>query len=93
MSPSSSEKPIESSSQEVNVCDKKITFTNDDLPFREILHNCPLYIVGHVLEKKINRILIDEWYEVNILPIHTLKELGIKTKELSESHLLIQGFN
>ncbi|KAH0722357.1 hypothetical protein KY290_005034 [Solanum tuberosum] len=48
---------------------------------------------GPVLEKKINRILIDEGSGVNILPIHTLKELGITTGELSESHLLIQGFN
>lgn len=45
--------------------------------------------MGHVLEKKINRILIDE----GILPIHTLKEIDITTGELSESHLLIQGFN
>ncbi|KAH0656188.1 hypothetical protein KY285_031070 [Solanum tuberosum] len=50
-------------------------------------------MVGHVLEKKINRILIDEGSGVNILPIHTLKELGITTGELSESRLLIQGFN
>ncbi|KAH0650357.1 hypothetical protein KY284_030269 [Solanum tuberosum] len=50
-------------------------------------------MAGHVLEKKINRILIDEGSGVNILPIHTLKELGITTGELSESHLLIQGFN
>ena len=50
-------------------------------------------MVGHVLEKKINRILIDEGSGVNIFPIHTLKELGITTGELSESLLLIQGFN
>ncbi|XP_015064486.1 uncharacterized protein LOC107009658 [Solanum pennellii] len=50
-------------------------------------------MVGHVLEKKINRILIDEGSGVNILQIHTLKELGIKTGELSESRLLIQEFN
>ena len=46
-----------------------------------------------MLEKKINRILIDEGSGVNILPIHTLKELGITTGKLSESRLLIQGFN
>ncbi|KAH0725018.1 hypothetical protein KY284_000883 [Solanum tuberosum] len=50
-------------------------------------------MVGHVLEKKINRILIDEGSRVNILPIHTLKELDIMTEELSGSCLLIQGFN
>ncbi|XP_069154670.1 uncharacterized protein [Solanum lycopersicum] len=93
MSLSSSEKSIELSSQEAHVCDTKITFTDNDLLFGEILHNRPLYMVGHVLEKKINRILIDEGSKVNILPIHTLKELGITTGELSESRLLIQGFN
>ena len=50
-------------------------------------------MVGHVLEKKINRILIDEGYGVNIIHIHTLNELDIATEELSESCLLIQGFN
>ncbi|TMW80404.1 hypothetical protein EJD97_020447, partial [Solanum chilense] len=43
MSLSSSKKSIELSSQEAHVC--------------ETLHNRPLYMVGHVLEKKINRIL------------------------------------
>ena len=90
MSLSSSEKSIELSSQEAHVCDTKITFTDNDLLFGEILHNRPFYMVGHVLEKKINRILIDDGSGVNILPIHTLKELGITTGELSESRLLIQ---
>ncbi|XP_049359184.1 uncharacterized protein LOC125823856 [Solanum verrucosum] len=85
MNPSPSEKPIEPSSHEVHAY--------NDLLFGETLHNRPLYMVGHVLEKKINKILIDEGSGVNILPIHTLKELGITTGELSESRLLIQGFN
>ncbi|KAH0723844.1 hypothetical protein KY285_005029 [Solanum tuberosum] len=93
MYPSSSEKPIEPSSQEAHTCDTKITFTVNDFLFGETLHNRPLYMVGHMREKKINRILIDEGSGVNILPIHTLKELGIMTEELSESRLLIQGFN
>ena len=93
MSLSSSEKSIELSSQEAHVCDTKITFTDIDLLFGKTLHNRPLYMVGHVLEKKINTILIDEGSGVNILPIHTLKELGITIGELSESRLLIQGFN
>ncbi|KAH0642361.1 hypothetical protein KY290_033954 [Solanum tuberosum] len=93
MTPSPFEKPIEPSSHEVHACDTKITFTANELLFGETLHNRPLYMVGHVLEKKINRVLIDEGSGVNILPIHTLKELGITTEELSESRLLIQGFN
>ncbi|KAH0652791.1 hypothetical protein KY289_030469 [Solanum tuberosum] len=93
MSPWYFEKPIEPSSQELRACDTKITFIDYDILFGETLNNLPLYMVGHVLEKKINRILIDEGSRVNILPINTLKELGITTEELSESHLLIQGFN
>ncbi|TMW82744.1 hypothetical protein EJD97_005077, partial [Solanum chilense] len=57
MSLSSSEKSIELSSKKAHVCDTKITFTDNDLLFGEELHNRPLYMVGHVLEKKINRIL------------------------------------
>lgn len=72
---------------------QKSYFSEDDLLFDEKLHNHPSYMVGHLLEKRINRILIDEGSGVNILPIHTLKELGIMTEELSESHLLIQRFN
>ncbi|KAH0779194.1 hypothetical protein KY290_005621 [Solanum tuberosum] len=83
MSHSPSETPIEPFSQEAYVY----------LLFGETLHNRPLYMAGHVLEKKINIILIDEGSGVNILSIHTLKELGITTGELSESRLLIQGFN
>ncbi|KAH0665904.1 hypothetical protein KY285_027110 [Solanum tuberosum] len=93
MSHSSSEKPIEPSSQEAHTSDTKITFTDNDVLFGETLHNRPLYMVGHVLEKKINRILINERSGVNILPIHTLKELSLTIEELSESRLLIHGFN
>ncbi|TMX04013.1 hypothetical protein EJD97_012039, partial [Solanum chilense] len=57
MSLSSSVKSIEPSSQEAHTCDTKTTFTDNDLLFGETLHNRPLYMVDHVLEKKINRIL------------------------------------
>ena len=52
MSLSSSEKYIELSFQEAHACDTKITFTDNDLLFGEALHNRPLYMVSHVLEKK-----------------------------------------
>lgn len=91
MSPPSSEKPTKPSSQKVHACDINIIFTDNDILFGEIIHvNRPLYIVGHVLEKMINRILIDEGSRVNILPIHTLKELVIMSGVHSEGHLYIQ---
>lgn len=93
ISHSSSEKYTKSFFQEVHASNIKLTFTYYDLLLVETLHNCPLYMIGHALEKMINRILIDKRYEVNILPNCTMKELGITTKELSESRLIIQEFN
>lgn len=87
--PSPSEKLAETLSEEAHVCDTKITFTNNDLLLGEALHNRPLYMVGQILGKRINRILIDEGYGVNILPIRTMKELGIATSELDESRIMI----
>ncbi|XP_070050774.1 uncharacterized protein [Nicotiana tomentosiformis] len=82
----SSEKLIESTPQEVNACEENVTFTNDDLLLGDTLHNHPLYLVGYMCDEKVNRILVDGGSSVNILPIHTVKELGIPMNELSESH-------
>ena len=91
--PSSSKRLTKTLGKEAHVCDTKITFTNNDLLLGDALHNRPLYMVGQILGKKINRILIDEGSEVNILPIRTMKELVIATIELDESCIMIQGFN
>ncbi|KAI3457318.1 hypothetical protein Pfo_013981 [Paulownia fortunei] len=56
-------------------------------------HNRPLFITGYTREQKVNRILIDGGSAVNILPLRTLKELGISMDELANSRLMIQGFN
>lgn len=55
MCPSFSEKSVEPSSQELDVCDTKISFRDNDLLFCDTLCNRPLYMVGHVLEKKITK--------------------------------------
>lgn len=52
-----------------------------------------MYMVGHILDKKINRILIYEEYEINSLIIYSIKKLGITPKELTKSFLVIEGFN
>ncbi|KAH0746439.1 hypothetical protein KY285_008096 [Solanum tuberosum] len=41
----------------------------------------------------VNRILVDGGSGTNILPIRTMKELGISTADLTDSRLMIQGFN
>ena len=38
-------------------------------------------------------ILLDEGSAVNILPLYMLKKLSIFIEKLSQSHLMIQGFN
>ncbi|XP_070039293.1 uncharacterized protein [Nicotiana tomentosiformis] len=89
----SSEKLIESTPQEVNAFEEKVTFTNDDILLGDTLHNRPLYPVCYMRDERVNRILVDGGSSVNILPIRTVKELGIPRNELSERRVMIQGFN
>ncbi|KAH0734304.1 hypothetical protein KY285_010011 [Solanum tuberosum] len=76
-----------------NACMAKITFSDDDLLFGDTFHNRPLFMVGFTREKRVNRILVDGGSRINILPIRTMKELGISTTDLTDSRLMIQGFN
>ena len=62
-----------------NSCMVKIKFSDDDLLFGDTLHNRPLLMVGFALEKRVNKILVDGGSGINILPIRTMKELGIPT--------------
>ncbi|KAL0411289.1 UNVERIFIED_CONTAM: hypothetical protein Slati_3718600 [Sesamum latifolium] len=74
-------------------CMSMITFTDEDLLLGSKPHNCPLFVVGYVREQRVNRILIHGGFAVNLLPLRILKELGIPIDELSNSRLMIQGFN
>lgn len=89
----SSKKLIESTPQEVNACAKNVMYTNDDLLLGDTLHNHPLYLIGYMCDERVNQILVDGGSSVNIFPVRTVKELGIPMNELSESHVMIQGFN
>ncbi|KAL0349787.1 UNVERIFIED_CONTAM: hypothetical protein Sradi_4127900 [Sesamum radiatum] len=80
-------------SSDANDCMSTMTFTNEDLLLGSKPHNLPLFVAGYVREQKVNRILIDGGSAVNILPLRILKELGIPINELSNSRLMIQGFN
>ncbi|KAL0448417.1 UNVERIFIED_CONTAM: hypothetical protein Slati_1398100 [Sesamum latifolium] len=73
-------------------CMSTITFTDEDLLLGSKPHNCPLFVAGYVHEHKMNRILIDGGIVVNNLP-RILKELRIPIDELSNSRIMIQGFN
>ncbi|KAL0444767.1 UNVERIFIED_CONTAM: hypothetical protein Slati_2199400 [Sesamum latifolium] len=74
-------------------CMSTITFTDEDLLLGSKPHNRPLFVAKYVREQKMNRILIDGGSAVNIVPLQILKELGIPIDELSNSRLMIQGFN
>ncbi|XP_070015667.1 uncharacterized protein [Nicotiana sylvestris] len=50
-------------------------------------------MVGYMRDERVNRILVDGGSSVNILSIHTVKELRIPMNELSQNHVMIQGFN
>jgi hypothetical protein len=75
------------------VCITEISFNNKDLLLGSKLHNQLPFIKGYVDEKMVNRILVDDGSTVNILPLKTMKELGIPMDELFLSHLMIQSFN
>ncbi|KAL0433619.1 UNVERIFIED_CONTAM: hypothetical protein Slati_2696200 [Sesamum latifolium] len=79
-------------SSDTDDCMSTITFTDEDLLLESKPHNRPLF-VADMYVKKVNRILIDGGSAVNILPLRILKELGIPIDELSNSRLMIQGFN
>ncbi|KAL0368501.1 UNVERIFIED_CONTAM: hypothetical protein Scaly_1069000 [Sesamum calycinum] len=66
---------------------------DEDLLIGSKPHNHPLFMAGYAGEQKVNRIFIDGGSTINILPLRTLKELGIPMDELLNNHLMIQSFN
>ncbi|KAL0284235.1 UNVERIFIED_CONTAM: hypothetical protein Sangu_2837000 [Sesamum angustifolium] len=70
-----------------------IIFTDEALLLGSKPHNRPLFVAGYALQQKVKRILINGGSTINILPLRTLKELGIPMDELSNSRPMIQGFN
>ncbi|TYK02888.1 uncharacterized protein E5676_scaffold968G00270 [Cucumis melo var. makuwa] len=70
-----------------------IDFSDEDLLLGSKLHNRPLYVSGYVREQRVDRILVDNGLAVNIMPKSTMRQLGILMEELSNSKLVIQGFN
>ncbi|KAA0056790.1 ty3-gypsy retrotransposon protein [Cucumis melo var. makuwa] len=70
-----------------------IDFSDEDLLLGSKLHNRPLYVSRCVREQRVDRILIDNGSAVNIMPKSTMRQLGILMDELSNSKLVIQGFN
>ncbi|KAL0404339.1 UNVERIFIED_CONTAM: hypothetical protein Sradi_2074700 [Sesamum radiatum] len=74
-------------------CMSAMTFTNEDLLLDSKPHNKSLFVTCYTSEQRVNRILIDGGFMINILPLRTMKELGVSMFELTHSSLMIQGFN
>ncbi|XP_071933254.1 uncharacterized protein [Coffea arabica] len=74
-------------------CAATIIFDDDDLTVEFKTHNRPLFVSAYVREQKMSRVLIDRGSAVNIMSVRAMKELGISSDELSQSRLMIQGFN
>ncbi|KAA0041946.1 uncharacterized protein E5676_scaffold306G001570 [Cucumis melo var. makuwa] len=70
-----------------------IDFSDEDLLLGSKLHNRPLYVSGYVREQRVDRIIVDNGSAVNIMPKSTMRQLSILMEELSNSKLVIQGFN
>ncbi|KAG9458146.1 hypothetical protein H6P81_002654 [Aristolochia fimbriata] len=70
-----------------------ISFKETDMLLGEKSHNRPLFVSRAIKDRWINRILLDSGSAVNILPIRTLKNVGLVANDLQASSLMIQGFN
>ncbi|TYK24843.1 ty3-gypsy retrotransposon protein [Cucumis melo var. makuwa] len=70
-----------------------IDFSDEDLLLGSKLRNKPLYVFGYVRGHRVDRILIDNGSAINIIPKSTMRQLSILMDELSNSKLVIQGFN
>ncbi|XP_057251982.1 uncharacterized protein LOC130591977 [Beta vulgaris subsp. vulgaris] len=84
--------PIESSAK-CTSCNFALAFTDEDLLLGSKPHNRPLFVAGYIFGQRVNRILVDGGSAVNIMPKSTMIDLGITMEDLSDSRLMIQGFN
>ena len=85
--------PLGSCHTQCAIYNTTMTFTDDDLLLDSKPHNCPLFAIGYIRGQKIRWILLDSGLAVNIMPKYTINDLGITTKELSTSQMMIQGLN
>ncbi|KAA0025780.1 uncharacterized protein E5676_scaffold447G00790 [Cucumis melo var. makuwa] len=70
-----------------------IDFSDEDLLLGSKLHNRLLYVSEYVREQRVDQILIDNGSAANIMSKSTMRQLDILMDKLSNSKLVIQGFN
>ena len=74
-------------------CMACIMFIDEDMQLGSTNHNRPLYVIGIIGDKRINRILLNCGSTVSLLPLRVLRAIGITPNQLSLTLLTIQGFN
>ena len=72
---------------------QNMTFADKDLLLGNKKHNRPLLMLGEIDDLVINRIMIDGGSAINLLPLRTLKRIGYSAGDLSQSNVIIHGFN
>lgn len=86
--------PLKPTSLEMHTsCMACITFDDKDRQLGAALHNRPLYVTGMLANVRVSRIMLDCGSAVNVLPLKTLRDVGLHPRQLSPSSLTIQGFN
>ena len=68
-------------------------FSDGNLQLGENFQNWFLYVKGTIEDVSLSRILLDYGSTVNLLPYKTFKVMGMKSKQLSPSNLILQSFN
>ena len=70
-----------------------IIFNNDDLTVDSKIHNRLLFVSTYIREQKMNWILNNGGFAVNIMSVRAKKEFEISNDEFSQNCLMIQEFN
>ena len=70
-----------------------ITFSDEDLPPEERIHNCPLFIHAIVRSKKTSRVMVDDGSAINVCPLRLLHKFGMNVEDLEESNMIIRAYD
>jgi len=62
-----------------------LTFSREDLLLGDLHHNRPLYLSGYIGEVKLRQVQVDPGSAINVIPLKTVRKLGIPTRKLSST--------
>lgn len=70
-----------------------ITFEEEDLLFKNIGYNRPLYFIDYKHKVSVPRVQIDPESSITIMPARMLQQVGLTNCLIKESNLNIHGFD